>query len=211
MTILHGTGTRAGLTVVVLVVTRLSVAAQDVGDVAHARFRPRDAESTQAATDTVPTQALLLWGGADADGELYLNPAFVVNAPPALPDAAAGEHRIAGGTASGDELFSVDFAMPKVADGDGSSSFAFVLPVESGWAGDLANITLSGPNGSATLDGETDLPMTVLLDPVTGQVRGILRGPPQADAAAALAPQAGVDSLDVLFSHGIPDAAAWSR
>ena len=128
MTILHGTGTRAGLTVVVLVVTRLSVAAQDVGDVAHARFRPRDAESTQAATDTVPTQALLLWGGADADGELYLNPAFVVNAPPALPDAAAGEHRIAGGTASGDELFSVDFAMPKVADGDGSSSFVFVLP-----------------------------------------------------------------------------------
>ena len=44
--------------------------------------------------------------------------------------------------------------------------------------------------------------MTVLLDPVTGQVRGILRDPPQADAAAALAPQAGVDSLDVLFSHG---------
>ena len=53
--------------------------------------------------------------------------------------------------------------------------------------------------------------MTVLLDPVNGQVRAILRDLPQADAAAALAPQAGPDSLDVLFSRGIPDAAAWSR
>ena len=210
MTILHGTGTRAGLTVVVLVVTRLSVAAQDVGDVAHARFRPRDAESTQAATDTVPTQALLLWGGADADGELYLNPAFVVNAPPALPDAA-GEHRIAGRTADGDELFSLDFTLPETADGDGRGSFVFALPADPAWAGNLASITLSGPGGSATLDGDTDLPMAILLDSSTGQVRGILRDLPQADAAAPLAPQAGVDGLDMLFSRGIPDAAAWSR
>ena len=56
--------------------------------------------------------------------KLYLNPAFVVDAPPALPETA-GEHRIVGRTASGDELFSVDFAMPMVADSDGSSSFAF--------------------------------------------------------------------------------------
>ena len=40
--------------------------------------------------------------------------------------------------------------------------------------------------------------------------RGILRDLPQADAAA-LAPQAGLDGLDVLFSRGIPDAAAWNR
>ena len=157
-------------------------------------------------------ESLLLWGGADADGELYLNPAFVVDAPPVLPDAA-GEHRIAGRTADGDELFSLDFALPETADGDGSSSFAFVLPVEPGWAGSLASITLSGPGGSVTLDSDTDIPMSILLDPSTGQVRGILRDVPQADAAAALAlaPQAGPDSLDVLFSRGIPDGAAWRR
>ena len=154
--------------------------------------------------------SLLLWGGADGDGELYLNPAFVVDAPPVLPDPA-GEHRIAGRTADGDELFSLDFAMPETADGDGSASFAFVLPVQPGWAGNLASITLSGPGGSATLDGDTDLPMTILLDPVTGQVRAILRDLPQADAAAALTPQAGLDSLEVLFSRGIPDGAAWRR
>ena len=154
--------------------------------------------------------SLLLWGGADGDGEPYLNPAFVVDAPPVLPDAA-GQHRLAGRTDGGDELFSLDFAMPETADGDGSASFAFVLPVQPGWAGNLASITLSGPGGSATLDGDTDLPMTILLDPVTGQVRAILRDLPQADAAAALAPQAGLDSLEVLFSRGIPDGAAWRR
>ena len=156
------------------------------------------------------SESLLLWGGADADGELYLNPAFVVDAPTVLPDAA-GEHRIAGRTADGDELFSLDFTLPETADADGRGSFVFALPADRAWAGTLASITLSGPGGSATLDSDTDIPMTVLLDPVNGQVRAILRDLPQADAAAALAPQAGPDSLDVLFSRGIPDAAAWSR
>ena len=121
-----------------------------------------------------------------------------------------GEYRITGRTANGDELFSLDFAMPEIADGDGSSSFAFILPAESEWAGNLAGITLSGPEGSATLDSDTDLSTTILLDPSTGEVRAILRDLPEADAAA-LAPQAGAESLDVLFSRGIPDAAAWSR
>ena len=50
-----------------------------------------------------------------------------------------------------------------------------------------------------------------LLDPVNGEVRGILRDLPQANAAAALAPQAGPGSLDMLFSRGIPDVGAWGR
>ncbi len=111
---------------------------------------------------------------------------------------------------AGSELFSLGFTMPNVADGDGSSSFAFVLPVQPGWARSLASVTLSGPDGSVTLGSDTDIPMSILVDPSTGQVRGILRDMPQADAAA-LAPQAGPDSLDVLFSRGIPDAAGWVR
>ena len=174
-------------------------------------FRLFDERPSLVASLTAQqAESLLLWGGADADGELYLNPAFVVDAPTVLPDDA-GEHRIAGRTADGDELFSLDFTLPETADGDGRGSFVFALPADPAWAGNLASITLSGPGSSATLDGDTDLPMTVLLDPVTGQVRAILRDLPQADAAAALAPQAGPDSLDVLFSRGIPDAAAWSR
>ena len=174
------------------------------------RFRLFDEGASLLAVLAAQGESLLLWGGTDAEGEPFLNPAFVVDSPPVLPDAA-GEHRITGRTASGDELFSFDFAMPEVADGDGSSSFAFVLPGEPDWAGNLASITLSGPGGSITLDGDTDLSMTILLDPSTGQVRGILRELLQADVAAALAPQADPESLDVLFSRGIPDAGAWGR
>ena len=64
--------------------------------------------------------------------------------------------------------------MPEVADGDGGSSFAFVLPVGAGWEGTLSRITLSGPGGSVALDAESDLSMAVLRDPRTGQIRGIL-------------------------------------
>ena len=176
------------------------------------RFRLFD-EKPELLASAAPVQegeSLLLWGGTDPDGQPYLNPAFVIDALPALP-GAAGEHRITGRTAGGDELFTLEFAMPEVVDGDGSSSFAFVLPVETGWADSLADITSSGPGGSATLDSDTDIPMTILLDPGTGQVRGILRDLPQSAAAAALAPQANPDSLDVLFSRGIPDATAWGR
>ena len=44
----------------------------------------------------------------DAEGDVYLNPAYVVDAPPALPDAA-GEHRLTGRIAGGDELFELSF------------------------------------------------------------------------------------------------------
>ena len=167
-------------------------------------------EGPRAAAALASAGSLLLWGGIDAEGKPFLNPTFVVDTPPELPDSA-GEHRITGRSTSGEELFTLSFAMPDVADGDGSSSFALGLPVQPGWASNLASITLSGPGGSVTLDDDTDIPMAILIDASTGQVRGILRDLPQRDAAAALAPQAAADSLDVLFSRGIPDAAAWSR
>ena len=172
-----------------------SLIAQDEGTPRPASLIVREAKS------------LLLWGGMDAEGQPFLNPSFVVDAPSKLP-RATGEHQITGRSGSGDELFSFGFTMPEVADGDGSSSFAFVLPVEPGWAVRLASITLSGPGGSVTLDGDTDSPLFILVDPDTRQVRGILRDLPHADASA-LVSQAGTESLDVLFSRGIPDAAGW--
>lgn len=45
----------------------------------------------------------------------------------------------------------------------------------TGWASDLAGITLAAPGGSFVLDGDTDLPLRILLHPSTGEVRGILR------------------------------------
>ena len=173
------------------------------------RYRLFD-EGPPAGPIVASSKSLLLWGGVGADSVPYLEPAFVVDAPPVLPDSA-GEYLVTGRTTGGDELFSLSFTMPEVADGDGSSSFVFVLPAQPGWEGNLASITLAGPAGSFALDGDSDLTMAILRNPRTREVRGILRDLPQADAAAALAPQAGPDSLDVLFSRGIPDAASWSR
>ena len=167
-------------------------------------------EGTAAAAVSVPTRSLLLWGGVGADSVPYLEPTFVVDAPAALPDSA-GEYRITGRNAGGGVFFSFNFTMPVTVDGDGSSSFAFALPVRAGWEGGLTTITLSGPKGTVTLDGESDIPMAILRDPRTGQVRGILRDPPPAAEAAADAVGEGAPGLEVLFSRGIPDAAAWRR
>ena len=177
------------------------------------RFRLADEGEPEAAVRGTSAKSFLLWGGIDAEGVPYLEPAFVVDTPPTLPDST-GEYEITGRATSGAELFSMSFSMsfsiPETDAGDGGSSFAFALPVRPGWEGSLATITLSGPGGSFALDRDTDLPMAILLDPSIGQVRGILRElPPPRPPAAALAPQAGPDRLDVLFSRGMPDAEAW--
>ena len=54
-------------------------------------------------------------------------------------------------------LFSLSFGMPAVLDGDGSSAFAFELPTQSSWEVNLASITLSGPGGSVTVDGDSSV------------------------------------------------------
>ena len=128
-----------------------------------------------------------------------------------LPDSA-GEYQISGWTETGAQLFSLRFTMPETADGDGSSSFAFVLPVLTEWEGNLASMSLTGPGGSVTLDGDSDMPMAILRNPQTGQIRGFLRDPPAATQAAAGAMGQGAGTrIEVLFSRGIPDAEAWRR
>ena len=174
-------------------------------------FRLFDEVTDSAPAEQAPGRSLLLWGGVDARGTPYLDPAFVIDAPPALPDST-GVYQLVGQTADGVEIFSLSFTMPEVADGDGSSVFVFALPVQAGWAGNLTSITLSGPGGMATLDGDTDRPITIVRDPQTGQVRGIIRDLPlealaQADVAGGLSEP----GLRVLGSRGIPDADAWRR
>ena len=177
------------------------------------RYRLHTAGSGEGSSlVAVPAKSLLLWGGAGSDGTPFLEPAFVVDAPAALP-RSTGEFEITGRDADGEELFSLSFSMPKVADGDGRSSFVFALPVQPGWAEELASITLSGPGGSVRLDGETDRPVTILRNPRTGEIRGILRDLPAGDGsgddtASALALEPG---LEVLTSRGIPGPEDWRR
>ena len=177
------------------------------------RFRLHTAATSgMSSLVAAPARSLLLWGGVDAGGTPFLEPAFVVKAPASLPHST-GEYRIMGRNADGDELFSLTFEMPEVADGDGGSSFAFVLPVQPAWADQLAGIILSGPGGPAALDRDADRPVSILRNPRSGQIRGILRGSAASglardDAVSALIREPG---LEVMTSRGIPDREDWTR
>ena len=159
------------------------------------------------------TRALLLWGSESENDGLHLEPAFVVDAMPVLPDSAGG-YTLTGRDAAGSELFSVSFEMPVVADAEeGAGGFVYTLPVRPGWEA-LASVTLSAPDGrTAMLDGTTDRPMTIVRDAATARVRAFLDGVDSAakadasgrpDVAAALGAVA-------ITSRGIPDAQAWRR
>lgn len=163
------------------------------------------------ATSTTQQRVLFLWGGVDAEGTPHLDPAFVLEAPASLP-RTEGTHRLAGHDAAGSELFSLRFEMPVIADGDGSSSFVFAIPVREGWAAALASITLSGPGGSFSLDRSTDRPMAILRNPESGRIRQIMRDLPPGPAGLEAAERRGAETgFEVLFSRGIPDPADWVR
>ncbi len=153
-------------------------------------------------------RALLLWGGLDGEGGPYLRPAFFIDAPPTLP-AAGGAYSLTGRDPGGAELFSLSFAMAEYTDAeDDRAGFSFALPVT--WTEELASITLQGPEGSASLDRDTDDPVTILRDPATGQIRGIFDGPPLVALAPGPAAAPG-QGFEVLFSRGIPSGANEQR
>ena len=151
--------------------------------------------------------ALLVWGGVSREGVPYLNPALAVDAPAALPQGG-GQYEIVGRTADGDALFAYRFDMEAAADLEERAGFAFAIPSGADWLDVLAEIELSGPAGSVTLDDATNNPVLILRDRATGGVRAILRGEPAAAAVAEIA--AGASGLpaganaEVLFSRGLP-------
>ena len=143
------------------------------------------------------TRSLLVWGGLDSNGDPFLEPSFVADVLPALPSAGS-DFVLRGRTEDGGEAFSLRFDMPEIMDADERrAGFVFAVPVT--WDGDLETITLAGGDGSVLLDEDTNQPMTILRDPVTGQVRAILRR--SAEQAMATAGEAG---WEVMFSRGIP-------
>ncbi len=153
---------------------------------------------------------LLIRGGVDDEGVLYLEPSFAVDAPTSLP-SSDGPYRLTGEDQDGNSLFSLSFTMARISDGEGGI-FAFVVPTQSTWRSDLDRITLSGPEGVAELSADDDSASTsaLLLDQATGRVRGILRDYPGpagvTEAAKRIIPETG---LDIVISSGIPDPESW--
>ena len=81
-----------------------------------------------------PPSRFCCWGGVNADGEPYLEPAFVVRAPPTI-EPSGGNYEIVGSTSSGDTLFALRFELGEQSGGETpGSSFAFLLPVRPEWA-----------------------------------------------------------------------------
>ena len=140
---------------------------------ARARFAPR-----AAAQET-----LLLWGGVHK-GDLRLEPAFAHDARLKLPQAP-GPYQLEGRDAEGRRLFSFSFTPDALAHGGGS--FLFAIPFEPAWTEDLDRITLTGPEGSTTLDRETGGRAALIIDRASGRVRTIARDWSVGNAASAAA------------------------
>ena len=168
-------------------------------------------EAPLAAAYPSSARSLLLWGGVDEYGELVFNPAFVVDAAPSLPNRD-GPYLVTGESADGEILFTVSFGMAEVADMEEVKSFAFVLPARPDWSNRLNSITLSGPVGVTGIERESGQSTALLVDRITGRVRGLLRDWPSPGesltAGRRTLPEPG---LDVTISTGIPDPTDWIR
>ena len=146
---------------------------------------------------------LLLWGSVSPDGELSLDPAFVLDAPVKMP-SRPGPYRIEGFGAAGNTEFSLEFEMDELSLGGGS--FLFMIPFEEARLVSLERVVLSGPERTVELNGETNNPMAIIIDRATGRIRSVLRGEAAAGRAAALAGQAAAQDrgAEVLVSRGLP-------
>ena len=167
-----------------------------------------------AASDAHQPHVLMLWGGVTPDGELRLDPAFVMDAPEKLP-SAPGPYRLEVVGAGGTTLLSLDFEMDEISDGSGG--FLFMAPFREQWRGALDRIVLTGPAGTATLDRETRRPMAIVIDRASGQIRAILRGAAAEARIAAAAEQREADAAEVietsdgtrvLVSYGLPGSGS---
>ena len=128
-------------------------------------------------------ETLLLWGGVQ-ERSLRLEPAFAHDARLKLPQAP-GPYRLEGLDAEGRRLFSFSFT-PDELD-HGGSGFLFAIPFEPEWAEDLDRITLTGPEGSTTLDRDTGGRAALIIDRASGRVRTIARDWSDRGAASAAA------------------------
>lgn len=161
-----------------------------------------------AAQGRVLDNRLLLWGGVSAEGQLRLDPAFVLKAPAKVP-SDPGPYRVEGLNRDGTIAFSLDFDLAEVSDGGGG--FVFLIPFEEDRVVSLERIVLSGPEGGTALDHQTIMPpMAIVTDKATGRIMSILRDQAVV-ATVAASPDATPPGMDpqvrVLVSYGVPGQA----
>ncbi len=148
-------------------------------------------------------EMLVLWGGV-LNGELRIEPVHSMTTTPKLP-AEGGAYRIEGFGRGGQTEFSLSFTPGE--DKYGNKYFFFAIPIEADWEDALERITLTGPEGEATVDSSDPRSLTIVTDPATGRIRAILR-----DWNEALPEALGDTSrLEVVTTRGIVEAVRLER
>ena len=156
----------------------------------------REREGGMAGAET---GTLVLWGGV-VDGEVRIEPVFPMTATPELPEGP-GPYRIDGVGRGGGIDFSLSFTPGE--DKYGNRYFLFAIPVDEAWSGTLERITLTGPEGTATLGPGDGRALSVVTDPRTGRIRAFLR---DWDGTMPVALGPDRDRLRVATYRGIADA-----
>ena len=152
-----------------------------------------EAARARRNAQAVPERTLMLWGGVQ-DGELQLEPAFLVDAKPSLPEAA-GRYRLEGIASDGRRPFSFSFEPGAVEHG--GRQFVFMVPYDPDRDGLLERVVLSGPEGEVAMEASGATPMAIVRNRADGQVRAIVRN--WTGESALLA-----QDVEVLVSYGLP-------
>lgn len=118
---------------------------------------------------TTHQPVLMVWGGV-LDDEVYLEPVLQISGQPTLPDLSS-PHILEGYDHRGMVVFTHHVPMHDVSHID-AQGFNVLIPVPPV---PVSSITLSGPNGMATLASESTSPLAVIVDATTGEVRAIRR------------------------------------
>ena len=116
-------------------------------------------------------ETLVLSGGV-RDGQPRIEPLHSMFMTAKLPDRA-GPYTLRGLRRDGGVEFALSFTPGE--DKYGDKHFFFALPIEDHWADSLDRITLTGPEGTASVDRDDQRSITIVTDPSTGRIRAILR------------------------------------
>ena len=138
-------------------------------------------------------EMLVVWGSV-RDGQVKLDPSFVLDGPPTLPETG-GPYRIDGLARDGSSEFSFSFSPTPLEFGGGG--FVFFVPWEVDWADSLDRIVLRGPEGEDALTRSGAPAMAVVTDPSTGRIQAMIRN---WDGG----PLPGEGTANVTITRGIP-------
>ncbi len=148
----------------------------------------------RAAWEAIPEEStIMLWGGV-GEGEMVIEPAFLVDARPSVP-VQGGPYRLEGFGPGGVLRFGFDFTPLPVEHG--GRHFHFHVPYDPDRDGQLDRVVLSGPEGEFVLGPSSTSPMAIVINRSSGQVRAILR---DWNGSMALAD----GDTEVMVSDGLP-------